>query len=102
PMGGGTSPASVASGRGSGLREDGEIRQELGEATKEANCAIRTNKTNGTTEDKHSIKYANVKVLLCFFLSEATAIPEQINNAGGDDAVDVQNEVWFLQIKTGR
>ena len=52
-----------------------------------------TNETNATTEDKQPVERPNLDVLVRLFRGEGAAVPEEIDKADGDAAVDVQDEL---------
>ena len=50
---------------------------------------MMTNETDATTEDKQPVKRPNLDVLVRLFGGEGAAVPEEIDKADGDAAVDV-------------
>jgi len=54
-----------------------------------------TNETNATTEDKQPVERPDLDVLVRIFGGEGAAVPEEIDKADGDAAVDVQDELWL-------
>ena len=61
-----------------------------------------TNETNATTEDKQPIERPNLDVLVRLFGGEGAAVPEEIDKADGDAAVDVQDELWLTNVSEAR
>lgn len=60
---------------------------------------VVTNEANSTSENKESIKYANVKIFLSLFGSKATTVSQQVNYTSCYNAINIKNEVWFLTLK---
>jgi len=54
------------------------------------------NQTNGTTEHEQTVENTHLEVILCLFRGEGAAVAEEIDEADGDTAVDVEDEVVLL------
>ena len=54
------------------------------------------NQTNGATEDEQTVEDTHLEVVLCLFRGESAAVAEEIDEADGDAAVDVEDEVVLL------
>lgn len=54
------------------------------------------NETDGTTEDEEAVEHAHLEVVLGLLGGEGAAVAEQVDEADGDGAVDVEDEVVLL------
>jgi hypothetical protein len=54
------------------------------------------NETDGTTQDEKSIKNTNRQILLGFFSGERTTVSQHVDEADGDAAIHVQDQVVLL------
>ena len=61
-----------------------------------------TNETNATTKNKQPIERPNFDVLVRLFRGEGAAVPEEIDKADSDAAVDVQDELWLTNVSEAR
>ena len=52
-----------------------------------------TDEANTTSEDEETIKGPNLRVFIGFFRREGAAIPQEINEAYGDTAVNIQDQL---------
>lgn len=57
---------------------------------------IMRNQTNGAAEHKQSIQNTVLEVVFCLFWAESTAVAEEVDEANGDAAVDIEDEVVFF------
>lgn len=57
---------------------------------------IMRNQTNGSSEHEQAIEHTIPEIILRLFRAESAAVAEQIDEADGDAAVDVENEVVLL------
>jgi len=55
-----------------------------------------SNETNAATKNEETVKDTHLEVVLSFFVSESTAVAEQIDKANSDAAVDVEDQVVLL------
>jgi hypothetical protein len=53
--------------------------------------------TDAAAENEQPVEHADAHILLCFLGREGAAVAEQINEADGNAAVDVQNQIVFLR-----
>ena len=56
-----------------------------------------TNETNAVTEDKQPVERPDLDVLVRVFGGEGATVPEEIDKADRDAAVDVENELWLTK-----
>ena len=61
-----------------------------------------TNETNATTENEQPVERPNLDVLVRLFGGEGAAVPEEIDKADGDAAVDVQDELSSTNVSEAR
>jgi len=54
------------------------------------------NQTNGTTEHEQTIENTHLEVVLRLFRGEGAAVAEEVDEADGDAAVDIEDEVVLL------
>lgn len=52
-----------------------------------------TNEPNTTSEDEKTIERPNFGVFVSFFGRECTAVPQEVNEAYSDAAVNVQDQL---------
>jgi hypothetical protein len=57
-----------------------------------------SDETDAATEDKETIEGPNLDVLIGFFGGEGTTVTQEINEADGDAAIDVEDELWGLLV----
>lgn len=54
------------------------------------------NETNRATEHEETVEHTHLEVVFRLFRAEGAAVPEQVDKADGDTAVDVENQVVLL------
>jgi hypothetical protein len=55
-----------------------------------------TNETDGAAENEKPVQASELQELLHFFIRESAARTNHVHEAGGDSAVNIQNQVSFL------
>jgi len=59
------------------------------------------NQTNGATEHEQTVEHTHLEVVLGLFLRESATVSEQVDEADGDAAVDVEDQVVLLTRRDG-
>ena len=54
------------------------------------------NQTDTSAEDEQTVEHTHVEVVFSLFWGESAAIAEEIDEADGDAAVNVENQVVLL------
>lgn len=57
---------------------------------------VVTDEADGATEDEEAVEGTDLDVLLSFLGGEGTRVPEEVDEANGYAAVDVEDEGVFL------
>jgi hypothetical protein len=52
--------------------------------------------TDTASEHEQTVEHTHAQVVLCLFGREGTAVAQQVDEADGDAAVDVEDQVVFL------
>ena len=55
------------------------------------------NQTDRATQHEQTVEHTHLQVVLSLFRGKGAAIPHQIDEADGDAAVDVENQVVLLR-----
>ena len=58
---------------------------------------VMGDETDAATEDEEAVEHAHAEVVLCLLGAEGAAVAEEVDEADGDAAVDVEDEVVFLR-----
>lgn len=59
------------------------------------------NQTNRTSQDEQSVEHTHLEVVLGFLIAESARVTEEIDEADGDTAVHVEDQVVFLGGRDG-
>jgi len=54
------------------------------------------NQTNRSSKHEQTVEHTHLEVVLCLFRGEGAAVAEEVDEADGDAAVDVEDEVVLL------
>ena len=57
---------------------------------------VMGNQTDASAQDEQTVEHAHVEVILGLLGAEGTAVAHQIDEADGDAAVDVEDQIVFL------
>lgn len=57
---------------------------------------VMGDETDGAAEDEESVEDTHLEVILCLLGAEGAAVAHQIDEADGDGAVDVEDQVILL------
>lgn len=54
---------------------------------------VVTDESNATSKDEKTVQCPNLRVFVCFFRCEGTAIPQEVNEAYSDTTVNIQDKL---------
>lgn len=52
--------------------------------------------TDAPAKDEKAIQYSHPQVVLCFFGREGTAVSQEVDEANGNTAIHIEDQVVFL------